>query len=64
MRHTEFWTRMEDALGPLYAGTWAREYVLSELGERTVVEAFDAGYDAKAIWRAVWKSLELPARDR
>ncbi len=55
---------MEAALGPVYARTWAREQVLAELGERTVVEAFDAGIDAKTIWRAVWRSLELPARDR
>ncbi len=55
---------MDAALGPLYSRTWAREQVLAELGERTVMEAFEAGIDAKTIWRAVWRALELPARDR
>lgn len=64
MRLTEFWTRMEDALGASYARTWARDHVLSRLGERTVDEAFAAGWDAKAVWLAVWEDLELPTRDR
>ena len=64
MRHTEFWVRMEQALGPTYARTWARQHVLAELGERTVVEALDAGEPPKQVWRAVWAELELPARER
>jgi DUF3046 family protein len=64
MRHTEFWERMEQALGPTYARTWARQHVLSALGERTVVEAIDAGEPPKTVWRAVWAELELPARER
>ena len=64
MRHTEFWERMEQALGPAYARTWARQHVLSALEERTVVEALDAGEPPKRVWRAVWAELELPARER
>ena len=64
MRHTEFWTRMESALGASYARTWAREHVLAGLGDRTVLQAMDAGWDAKAVWREVWRELELPPRDR
>ena len=64
MRHTEFWERMEQALGPAYARTWARQHVLSALEERTVVEALDAGEPPKRVWRAVWAELDLPARDR
>ena len=64
MRHTEFWARMEAALGQAYARVWAREHVIEGLGGRTVSEAFDAGYDAKTVWREVWKVLELPARER
>ncbi len=55
---------MDDALGSSYARSWARQHVLGELGERTVDEAFAAGLDAKTIWRAVWRQLELPPRDR
>ncbi|HEU4568773.1 MAG TPA: DUF3046 domain-containing protein [Marmoricola sp.] len=64
MRHTEFWARMEQALGPAYARTWADQRVLGELEGRTVNEALAAGEDPKTVWRAVWESLELPARDR
>lgn len=64
MRHTEFWARMEGALGPAYARTWAHEHVLRGLGGRTVEQAIDEGWDVKAIWREVWGVLGLPARDR
>ena len=64
MRHTEFWARMEHALGPAYARSWAQQQVLAELGGRTVTEALDAGQEPKQVWRAVWRVLELPARDK
>jgi hypothetical protein len=64
VRHTEFWSRMEAALGPAYAQVWAREHVIEGLGGRTVEQALADGEDAKTVWREVWKVLELPARDR
>ena len=64
MRHTEFWARMEQSLGPAYARSWAEQQVLSELDGRTVVEALTEGVSPKAVWRAVWADLELPARER
>jgi hypothetical protein len=64
VRHTEFWARMRAALGPAYASTWAKEHVLAGLDEMTVQQALDAGWDAKTVWRAVWRELELPPRDR
>ena len=64
MRHTEFWVRMEQALGPAYARSWAEQHVLGELGESTVVESLAAGEAPRTVWRAVWAELGLPARDR
>jgi len=64
MRHTEFWERMEIALGPAYARSWAEQYVLRDLGGRTVLEALAAGESPKTVWRAVWAALDLPPRDR
>jgi hypothetical protein len=55
---------MEAALGPTYARSWARQQVLPGLGERTVQEALDDGWDAKRVWREVHQALKLPARDR
>ncbi|RLV48579.1 DUF3046 domain-containing protein [Nocardioides mangrovicus] len=64
MRHTEFWSRMEQALGRAYARSWADQQVLADLGERTVNEALAAGEPPKTVWRAVWRALDLPDRDR
>jgi hypothetical protein len=55
---------MESALGPTYARTWAREHVLAGLHDRTVLQALDSGWEPKAVWREVWRELQLPARDR
>lgn len=64
MRHTEFWARMERALGSSYAGTWSREQVLADLDGRTVREALDAGETPKRVWHAVWRALGLPPSER
>jgi hypothetical protein len=64
MRHTEFWSRMDDALGGGYAQVWADQHVMADLGERTVSEALAAGVPPKQVWAAVWAALELPARER
>jgi hypothetical protein len=64
MRHTEFWARMEQALGRGYARVWADQHVLGELDGRTVEEALREGEPPKSVWRAVWAALELPARER
>jgi len=64
VRHTEFWARMEQALGPTYARSWASMFVLGDLGGRTVDEALAAGVPPKEVWRAVWAALGLPAKER
>ncbi len=64
MRHTEFWERLETALGVGYARSWATLYVMADLGGRTAQEALDAGVPPKEVWRAVWAALELPPKDR
>ena len=64
MRHTEFWARMEHALGPAYARSWADLFVIGDLGGRTASEALAAGVPPKEVWAAVWRVLELPASER
>ncbi len=64
VRHTEFWRRMDAALGPAYARAWAEQFVLGELDGRTVAEALAAGESPKVVWAAVWQALQLPASDR
>jgi hypothetical protein len=64
MRHTEFWARMDHALGSAYARTWAEQLVMGSLGGRTVLEALDAGEPPKRVWLAVWERLGLPPSER
>jgi hypothetical protein len=64
MRHTEFWARLEQALGRAYARSWASQYVMGDLGGRTAQEALDAGVSPKDVWAAVWRALELPGTER
>jgi len=64
VRHTEFWARMESALGSSYARSWASQHVMALLGGRTVDEALADGESPKAVWRAVRETLGLPATQR
>ncbi|MDG4904810.1 DUF3046 domain-containing protein, partial [Mesorhizobium sp. WSM4962] len=63
-RHTEFWARMEEALGP------AAELGHHELAgpgpvvRRTAQEALDAGVPPKQVWTAGWRALDLPASQK
>lgn len=60
----ELWQRLGEALGPAYCRVWAAEFVLADLGGRTVQEALAAGVPCKRIWRAAHAALELPASQR
>lgn len=64
VRHSEFWERMYHHLGEGYARVWAGDQVLRGLDGRTVDQALADGDPPKAVWRAVWSALELPASER
>ena len=60
MRLTEFWARMREQFGDVYAESLAKDYVLSNLGGRTVNKALADGEDAKVVWRAVSDTFNVP----
>ena len=64
VRHTEFWERMESALGRDYARSWAHQHVMASLDGRTAEQALAHGETPKTVWRAVCQALELPAAQR
>lgn len=64
MRHTEFWSRLDHALGRARSRTWAELFVLTELRNMTTVEALESGVEPKRVWSAVWRVLELPESER
>jgi hypothetical protein len=64
MRLTDFWQRMADYFGEVYADSFARDNVMSELGGRTVHEALDDGWSPKDIWRGVCAAMDIPQDKR
>jgi Protein of unknown function (DUF3046) len=64
MRLTDFWSRMTEHFGEGYAESYARDFVIAELGDRTVFQALEQGEDAKDVWRAVCAAEDVPARLR
>jgi len=64
MRLTDFWDRMRKHFGAAYADSFAHDYVIAELGGRTVHEALAHGIETVEIWRAVCKAVEVPAKLR
>jgi hypothetical protein len=52
---------MRAEFGPVYADSFARDFVLAELGGRTVEQALAGGVDAKTVWRAVCAAMDWPA---
>ncbi|SCE74683.1 Protein of unknown function [Micromonospora coriariae] len=66
MRLTDFWARLEEAFGPGYAASIARDQVLSELDGRTIEQALASGEQTHVVWRAVCAAYpdRVPARLR
>ncbi|MFF5052537.1 DUF3046 domain-containing protein [Micromonospora sp. NPDC000663] len=66
MRLTDFWARLEEAFGPGYAASIARDQVLSQLGGQTVEQALASGEQTHVVWRAVCAAYpdRVPARLR
>ncbi len=64
MRLTDFWERMETALGSGYARSWAADFHVADLQGRTVDQALSDGEDTQVIWRAVHKTLNLHPKYR
>jgi hypothetical protein len=58
---TEFWERMREQFGAVYADSFARDVVIGELGGRTVEQALADGEDAKTVWRGVCAVVDVPA---
>ncbi|MEO3810032.1 DUF3046 domain-containing protein [Sphaerisporangium sp. B11E5] len=64
MRLTEFWQRMNRHFGERYAESWAHDYVIAQLGGRTVTQALAEGESAKVVWRAVCEVTDVDPRLR
>ncbi|WP_369052970.1 DUF3046 domain-containing protein [Kineococcus terrestris] len=64
MRHSEFWTLVEDEFGAAYGRSLAADQVLLALEDRTPRQALDAGVDPKAVWLALCEAMDVPPERR
>jgi hypothetical protein len=64
VRLSKFWELMNDEFGEAYAGSLARHHVLGVLGDRTVVEALDAGVSPRTVWLALCDDMDVPEARR
>jgi hypothetical protein len=59
-----FWQRMNEQFGEAYAASVAKDYVIAELGGRTIEQAFADGDSAKSVWAAVCATFDVPEKLR
>jgi len=52
---------MNQQFGEHYAESVAKDYVMAELGGRTIDQALADGESAKQVWRAVVATFDVPA---
>jgi hypothetical protein len=55
---------MNQQFGEGYAESVAKDYVLAELGGRTVEQALAEGVAAKAVWQAVCATFDVSPKLR
>ena len=60
MRLSHFWTLMNDEFGEAYATSLARGHVLHALGDRSVLEALEAGEPPRRVWEALCDDMDVP----
>jgi hypothetical protein len=64
VRLTDFWQRMDEQFGSVYAQSVAKDFVLAGLGGRTAQQALADGEDSKVIWQAICAAFPVPERLR
>ena len=55
---------MRAQFGETYAESVAQDYVIADLGGRTVNHALADGEEVKIVWRAVCEAFRVPERQR
>jgi len=55
---------MNEQFGEGYAESVAKDYVLAELGGRTIDQALAEGEAVKTVWRAVCATFDVPQKLR
>lgn len=64
VRLTYFRDLMDDEFGPARAASVSHDHMFSQLGDRTVEQALEFGYDARDVWLAVCEVYDVPPARR
>ncbi|MFV0633210.1 DUF3046 domain-containing protein [Demequina sp.] len=64
MRHSQFWSLIDDVFGDAYSRTLARELALDAMSSRTSVQALDDGEDPRDVWHALCDQMDVPLERR
>ncbi|MEO5981262.1 MAG: DUF3046 domain-containing protein [Pedococcus sp.] len=64
MRLSKFWDLMNDEFGEGYASSFARHHVLGVLGDRSALEALEAGESPRNVWAAICEAMDVPEARR
>ena len=60
VRHSEFWSLVDEEFGPGRGRLLAREHVLLDLGGRSAEQALADGEPVRDVWLALARSLDVP----
>jgi hypothetical protein len=55
---------MNEQFGAVYATSVAKDYVIADLGGRTIEQALAEGDSAKRVWAAVCATFDVPDKLR
>ena len=57
---SEFWQAVSEEFGDAYGRSLSRDLVLREVGDRSAVQAIEAGVDVREIWLALCHATDVP----
>ena len=64
MRHSEFWTLVEDEFGSAHGRALVHDHVLRAMGYRTAEQALAGRSDPRDVWLALCEELDVPPERR
>ena len=64
MRLTQFRELLAEEFGPARAAAMSRDHVFAQLGDRTIEQALEFGFDARDVWKAVCEAYDVPPARR
>lgn len=64
VRLTEFHDLVREEFGQVRGDSLLVDHVILSLGGKTAADAIEAGYDPKAVWRALCDEFDVPPQRR